>query len=61
MTDFTLTELNCLKDILESDIDRSSWFEMTLDEWEDPALMKHYWIRSKVYAKLKDLTQETLL
>ena len=59
MTDFTLSELDCLKDMVEADIDRSSWCGVTVEEWKEAELMKHYWIRAKVYAKLKDLTQGT--
>lgn len=59
MTDFTLSELDCLKDMVEAEMDRTSWIGVTPEDFAEAELMKHYWIRAKVYAKLKDLTQGT--
>ena len=59
MTGITLAELECIKDIIEADIDRSEWAGENLlaQDWKCVDLMSFYKNRASAYAKLKVLTQ----
>lgn len=46
------SELLMLKDVIESDMETSSWGEVDFDEVE---LMQHYLDRAKVLVKVKEL------
>ena len=45
-------ELLMLKDLLESDMEQTSWCEV---EYDDVSLMKYYLDRAKVLVKVKEL------
>jgi hypothetical protein len=41
-----------LKDMIESDMERTPWFEV---EYDDVDLMRYYYDRAKVLVKVKEL------
>ena len=59
MPDFTMSELECLRDSLEADIERSSWDAMSYDDWLEVELLEHYVLRARAYRKLVELTKGT--
>jgi len=61
MTGITLAELQCIKDILEADIDRSAYMsdDLIAQDWKCVETMTHYRDRALAYAKLKALTEGT--
>ena len=46
------SELVMLKEVIESDMETSSWGEV---EYDDVELMKYYYDRAKVLVKVKEL------
>ena len=48
------SELLMLKDLIEGDMETSSWGEIDFD---DVSLMQHYLDRAKVLAKVKELLE----
>ena len=46
------SELVMLKDLIESDMEQTSWGEV---EYDDVDLMRHYYDRAKVLVKLNEL------
>ena len=46
------SELVMLKDLLECDMEQTSWSEV---EYDDVDLMRHYYDRAKVLVKVKEL------
>ncbi len=46
------SELLMLKDLIESDMEQTSWGEV---EYDDVDLMRHYYDRAKVLAKVQEL------
>jgi hypothetical protein len=46
------SELLMLKDLIESDIEQTSWGEV---EYDDVDLMKYYYDRAKVLVKVNEL------
>lgn len=59
MTGLTLAELQCIKDIVEADIDRSVYLseDLNIADWKCVETMTHYRDRASGYAKLEAITE----
>ena len=53
--DYIISELLMLKDLIESDIESTSWSEV---EYDDVELMQYYLDRAKVLAKVEELIND---
>ena len=53
--DYIISELLMLKDLIESDMESTSWSEV---EYDDVELMQYYLDRAKVLAKVEELIND---
>ena len=52
--ELSINQLLMLKDLLESDMEQTSWGEVEGVEYDDVDLMQYYLDRAKVLAKVKE-------